>query len=100
MSDSRYAFLEPGRFARGWHIVAFSSELEPGAVQRLHYFGVDLVLFRGEYWSATVSLPCGTIPKVGRRRTTCPSSKSGATVKQGGATGVFTARVFVRSPAT
>lgn len=54
MSDYRYAFLEPGRFARGWHIVAFSRELEPGAVQRLHYFGVDLVLFRGESGVAAV----------------------------------------------
>ena len=54
MSDYRYAFLEPGRFARGWHIVAFSSELPPATVQRLHYFGVDLVLFRGESGKASV----------------------------------------------
>ncbi|MDP4650311.1 MAG: aromatic ring-hydroxylating dioxygenase subunit alpha [Haliea sp.] len=54
MSDYRYAFLEPGRYARGWHIVAFSSELAAGAVQRLHYFGLDLVLFRGESGTAAV----------------------------------------------
>jgi 3-ketosteroid 9alpha-monooxygenase subunit A len=54
VSDYRYAFLEPGRYARGWHIVAFSSELAAGAVQRLHYFGLDLVLFRGESGTAAV----------------------------------------------
>ncbi|MFO7551832.1 MAG: Rieske 2Fe-2S domain-containing protein [Haliea sp.] len=54
MSDNRYAFLEPGRFARGWHIVAFSRELAVGEVQRLHYFNRDLVLFRGESGTAAV----------------------------------------------
>ncbi|WP_162300055.1 Rieske 2Fe-2S domain-containing protein [Kineobactrum sediminis] len=54
MSDYRYAFLEPGHFARGWHIVRFSRELAVGEVQRLHYFNRDLVLFRGESGAAAV----------------------------------------------
>ncbi len=48
MSDYRYAFLEPGNFARGWHIVLFSQELAPGQVKKLHYFNRDLVCYRGE----------------------------------------------------
>jgi phenylpropionate dioxygenase-like ring-hydroxylating dioxygenase large terminal subunit len=35
-------------FPNGWFAVAASQELAPGAVQALHYFGQDLVLFRGE----------------------------------------------------
>lgn len=31
-----------------WFQVAYSDELEPGGVMPLHYFGKDLVLFRGE----------------------------------------------------
>jgi len=31
---------------RGWYVVAFSSQLAPGAVETVHYFGQDLVLFR------------------------------------------------------
>jgi adenylosuccinate synthase len=54
MNDYKYAFLEPGCFARGWHIVAFSRELAIGEVQRLHYFNRDLVLFRGESGRAAV----------------------------------------------
>jgi len=50
----RYAFEEPGRFARGWHIVAFSQELGAGEVKALHYFNLDLVLFRGESGAAAV----------------------------------------------
>jgi 3-ketosteroid 9alpha-monooxygenase subunit A len=48
MSKPRYAFLEPNRFARGWHIVLFSQELQVGEVRQLHYFGQDLVAYRGE----------------------------------------------------
>ncbi|MFT7621432.1 MAG: 3-ketosteroid 9alpha-monooxygenase subunit A [Myxococcota bacterium] len=35
-------------FPKGWFQVAWSSELEAGAVKPLRYFGKDLVLFRGE----------------------------------------------------
>jgi 3-ketosteroid 9alpha-monooxygenase subunit A len=49
-----YAFETPGVFARGWHIVAFSQELQPGEVKALHYFNQDLVLFRGESGTAVV----------------------------------------------
>jgi nitrite reductase/ring-hydroxylating ferredoxin subunit len=31
----------------GWFAVAFSNELVPGEVQRIHYFDEDLVLYRG-----------------------------------------------------
>jgi 3-ketosteroid 9alpha-monooxygenase subunit A len=48
MSKPRYAFLEPGRYARGWHIVLFSQELQVGEVKQLHYFEQDLVAYRGE----------------------------------------------------
>ena len=47
MPGNRYAFEEPGRYARGWHLVAFSQELAPGEIKSLHYFDQDLVLFRG-----------------------------------------------------
>ena len=43
-----YAFDEPGRYARGWHIVLFSQELAPGETRALRYFERDLVLFRSE----------------------------------------------------
>ncbi len=36
------------RYPTGWSCVAWSDELEPGQVRKLHYFGQDLVLFRGE----------------------------------------------------
>jgi phenylpropionate dioxygenase-like ring-hydroxylating dioxygenase large terminal subunit len=32
----------------GWFQIAYSGELEPGEVMPLHYFGTELVLFRGE----------------------------------------------------
>lgn len=54
MSEQRYAFLEPGNYARGWHIVLFSQELAAGEVKRLHYFGRDLVAYRGESGKAAV----------------------------------------------
>lgn len=31
----------------GWYLTAFSDELEPGSVKRLHYFGQELVCYRG-----------------------------------------------------
>ena len=48
MNEYKYAYLEPGRYARGWHIVLFSQELPVGAVQQLHCFEQDLVAYRGE----------------------------------------------------
>lgn len=48
MSHYRYAFEEPGRFARGWHIVMFSQELAVGQVEPLHYFGRELAIYRGD----------------------------------------------------
>ena len=48
MSVRKYAYLEPGSYARGWHIVLFSQELQPGEVKQLHYFDQDLVAYRGE----------------------------------------------------
>ncbi len=48
MANHRYAYLEPGRYARGWHIVLFSQELGTGEVRKLRYFEQDLVAYRGE----------------------------------------------------
>ena len=41
-------------FARGWYLVSWSRDLEPGAVVPLRYFGRDYVLFRGEGGEATL----------------------------------------------
>jgi 3-ketosteroid 9alpha-monooxygenase subunit A len=49
-----YAFEQQGRYARGWHVIAFSQELKPGDVKSLRYFEQDLVLFRGEDGTAAV----------------------------------------------
>jgi len=51
---SRYAFEQPGLFARGWHIVGFSQELAVGDIKTLHYFNRELVLFRGANGRAAV----------------------------------------------
>ncbi|MEZ5504410.1 MAG: Rieske 2Fe-2S domain-containing protein [Halioglobus sp.] len=48
MTNSKYAYLEPGRYARGWHVVLFSQELQVGEVKPLRYFDQDLVAFRGQ----------------------------------------------------
>jgi phenylpropionate dioxygenase-like ring-hydroxylating dioxygenase large terminal subunit len=40
--------LSPYRFPTGWFIVGFASDLRPGEVKRVHYFGEELVLFRTE----------------------------------------------------
>jgi 3-ketosteroid 9alpha-monooxygenase subunit A len=47
MSAFDYAYLKPGNYARGWHIVLFSQELDVGEVKQLHYFDRDLVAYRG-----------------------------------------------------
>ena len=54
MNEHKYAFLEPGRYARGWHLVLFSSELQIGEVKKLHYFGKDIVAYRGESGNAAI----------------------------------------------
>ena len=43
--SQRYPFPA---YPNGWFRVAYSHELDTGAVQPLHYFGRDLVLFRDE----------------------------------------------------
>ena len=50
-------------FPRGWFAIAFSAELEPGAVQRRHYFGRELVVYRTE--SGQVSLADAYCPHLG-----------------------------------
>ena len=36
------------RYPRGWFQVAYADEIQPGEVQPLKYFGVELVMFRTE----------------------------------------------------
>lgn len=38
--------LSKYRFPTGWFIVGFASDLAPGQVRRMHYFGEELVMFR------------------------------------------------------
>ncbi|MEZ4449253.1 MAG: Rieske (2Fe-2S) protein [Nannocystaceae bacterium] len=33
---------------RGWFVIAYSPDIAPGEVKTLHYFGEDIVVFRGE----------------------------------------------------
>ena len=54
MSEHKYAFLQPGLFARGWHVVLFSCELAQGDVKSLRYFGRELVAYRGESGAVAV----------------------------------------------
>lgn len=54
MSDFRYEYLRPGNYARGWHIVLFSQELQVGDVKSLHYFDRDFVIYRGESGRAAI----------------------------------------------
>jgi 3-ketosteroid 9alpha-monooxygenase subunit A len=42
------------RFAKGWYLVSWSTDLEPGGVKPLRYFGKNYVLFRGEDGKATL----------------------------------------------
>src|SRR5262245_58880393 len=35
-------------YPKGWFVVCFSTELPPGGVRPLRYFGRDMVAFRGE----------------------------------------------------
>jgi phenylpropionate dioxygenase-like ring-hydroxylating dioxygenase large terminal subunit len=50
-------------FPRGWYVVAFSSDIVAGAVETLHYFGQDIVVFRTE--SGVVSAVDKTCPHLG-----------------------------------
>ena len=50
MSTPKYAFLEPGRYARGWHIALFSSELQVDEVKQLHYFGQDVEIWKDKVY--------------------------------------------------
>ncbi len=54
MSEHKYAFMQKGLYARGWHLALFSQELAKGEVKRLHYFGRDLVAYRGESGQAAI----------------------------------------------
>jgi phenylpropionate dioxygenase-like ring-hydroxylating dioxygenase large terminal subunit len=40
--------LSSYRYPTGWYIVGYASDIGPGTVQRLHYFGQELVCFRGQ----------------------------------------------------
>lgn len=42
------------RYPTGWFVVAWSSDVAPGDVKRLHYFGRELVCFRTEGGEASV----------------------------------------------
>jgi 3-ketosteroid 9alpha-monooxygenase subunit A len=63
MTARPYAYLQPGHYARGWHIVLLSQELTSGEVQRLHYFDQDLVIYRGS--SGTVAVLDAHCPHLG-----------------------------------
>ena len=41
-------------FPKGWFVVSFSDDLEPGGVLPLRYFGQDLVLYRTETGQAVL----------------------------------------------
>jgi nitrite reductase/ring-hydroxylating ferredoxin subunit/putative sterol carrier protein len=58
--DARSLARRGPRFAfaglpRGWFVVAFSDELTPNEVHRLHYFGRDLIAYRGASGRAYVA---------------------------------------------
>jgi 3-ketosteroid 9alpha-monooxygenase subunit A len=63
MSQHQYAFLQPGNYARGWHIVMFSQELAVGDVKSLRYFEQDLVIYRGD--SGKVAIVDAHCPHLG-----------------------------------
>ncbi len=54
MDSPTYAFLQQGHYARGWHILLFSSELATGEARKLHYFDRDFVIYRGESGAVAV----------------------------------------------
>ena len=50
-------------YPRGWFVIALSAEVAPGEVKTVHYFGQDIVLFRGE--SGLLSAVDKTCPHLG-----------------------------------
>lgn len=50
-------------FPRGWFVIAFSTDIAPGEVKTLRYFGEDIVVFRGE--DGGVSAVHKTCPHLG-----------------------------------
>jgi nitrite reductase/ring-hydroxylating ferredoxin subunit/putative sterol carrier protein len=50
-------------YPRGWYVVAFSPEIAAGELRTVHYFGEDIVLFRGE--GGRVSAVHKTCPHLG-----------------------------------
>lgn len=42
------------RYPTGWYVVGWSTDLEPGELRRLHYFGRELVSFRGHSGAVAV----------------------------------------------
>lgn len=58
--SARFPFTS---FPWGWYVVAFSSDLAPGAVKTVHYFDRDIVLFRSE--SGVISAVDKTCPHLG-----------------------------------
>ncbi len=50
-------------FPYGWFVVGFSSDIAPGEVKTVHYFGRDIVLFRGA--SGALSAVDKTCPHLG-----------------------------------
>ena len=78
MNKPRYAFLQPGRYARGWHIVLFSCELQLGEVKQLHYFDQDIVAYRGE--SGRVAILDAHCPHLGANLASGEGRVSGDTI--------------------
>jgi 3-ketosteroid 9alpha-monooxygenase subunit A len=78
MNKPRYAFLEPGSYARGWHIVLFSRELQIGEVKQLHYFDQDIVAYRGE--SGRVAILDAHCPHLGANLASGEGRVSGDTI--------------------
>ena len=46
--------LSTYRYPTGWYVVSWASDVPPGTVKPLHYFGRDLVCFRGESGQVSV----------------------------------------------
>ncbi len=44
----KYAYNTPGNYARGWHVMLFSSEITVGEIKRFQYFEKEFIIFRGE----------------------------------------------------
>ena len=63
MSEYPYQYLRPNHYARGWHIVLFSQELNAGDVKPLRYFDHDFVIYRSD--SGRVALLDAHCPHLG-----------------------------------